>query len=318
MSKSNGEEGVRDEGVSVASSHRSGFVAVVGRPNVGKSTLINGILAQKIASVTPRPQTTRRRQLGILTLPEAQIIFYDTPGWHAPKTLLGKTMIRTIETSINEADLILFMVDLSDPPSEEDRVLTQKVVQGKRPSQILMVMNKMDVVAETVCRERLSTYRTLLPESDYRLISAKASLGLDDLIREIISRLPEGPAFFPDEDITDLSEREIASDLIREAMLQKLRAEVPHGIAVRIDEYKERSGQGAYIEATVFVERESHKAIVIGKGGAMLKAIGIEARLKIEEMSGRKVFLQLKVKVSAGWRDREDVLRRLGYIPPKG
>jgi GTP-binding protein Era len=305
-------------GLSVPSSHRSGFVAVVGRPNVGKSTLINGILAQKIASVTPWPQTTRRRQLGILTLPEAQIIFFDTPGWHSPKTLLGKAMIRTVETSADEADLILWMVDLSVPPSDEDRTLAKKIVREKDAPRILLVLNKADAVTEDVRNERLPVYRALLPESDYRIISAKNSSGLDDLIREITSRLPEGPAFFPEEDVTDLTEREIASDLIREALLQKLRAEIPHGIAVRIDEYTERSGQGAYIEATVFVERESHKAIVIGKGGAMLKAVGIEARKKIEEMSGRKIYLRLKVKISAGWRDREDILRNLGYFPPKG
>jgi GTPase len=298
-----------------SSSHRSGFVAVVGRPNVGKSTLLNAALKQEVASVSPRPQTTRRRQLGVLTLPDAQILFLDTPGWHKPKTALGNAMIRASRTALTDADVVLFLADLSQPPDQEDRELALRVRKHKRGVAVILALNKSDAASDAIREERGAEYRALLPEAECCIISARRGDGLEELLRKIVARLPEGPMLYPEEEITDLSEREIVADLIREAALRNLWAEVPHGVAVRVDQYKERGREGAYIEATIFVEKESHKAIVIGKGGAMLKTIGTEARRKAEEMSARKLFLQLRVKVLPGWRNREDALRRLGYLP---
>jgi GTPase len=294
--------------------HRSGFIAVVGRPNVGKSTLLNALLGQKVAGVSPWPQTTRRRQMGILTLPDAQFIFLDTPGWHIPKDALGRAMVKTSESTIREADAVLFLVDLSSPPAEEDRAFAKWLLElTSRPATVL-VLNKADAVTAPLLGEREAVFQTLLPGVPACRISAREKAGFPELLARIAALLPEGPELYPQDEITDLSEREIAADLIREAALRNLRAEVPHGVAVRVDEYRERGGQGAFIAATVFVEKESHKAIAIGKGGAMLKKIGSESRAKIEEMSGRKLFLQLRVKVLPGWRNRDDDLRRLGYM----
>jgi GTP-binding protein Era len=295
--------------------HRSGFVAVVGRPNVGKSTLLNALLGQKIAGVSPRPQTTRRRQMGVLTLPSAQILFHDTPGWHQPKNRLGEAMVRSSAAAIADADAVLFLADLTQAPAAEDSALAAWLQSHRRDAPVILALTKADAVSESEQTERRTQYRALLPEADCCVISAERNQGLGDLLDLIVSRLPEGPILYPEQEITDLSEREITADLIREAALRRLRAEVPHGVAVRIDQYRERGEEGAYIEATLFVEKNSHKAIVIGKGGAMLKAIGTDARRKIEEMSGRRLYLQLRVKVLPGWRNREDVLRRLGYMP---
>jgi GTP-binding protein Era len=295
--------------------HRSGFVAVVGRPNAGKSTLLNALVGQKVAGVSPWPQTTRRRQMGVLTLPDAQILFLDTPGWHKPKTALGDAMVHASLAALSDADVVLFLADLTQPVGEEDRELARKLTKQKRGDAMLMAFNKTDAVTPPVRAERSAEYQSLLPESAGCFISARDGDGLPELLREIAARLPEGPMLYPEEEVTDFSEREIVADLIREAALRNLWAEVPHGVAVRVDEYKERGEEGAYIEATIFVEKESHKAIVIGKGGAMMKAIGTEARKKAEAMSGRKIFLQLRVKVLPGWRNQEDALRRLGYLP---
>jgi GTP-binding protein Era len=297
------------------SPHRSGFAAVVGRPNVGKSTLLNALLGQKIAGVSPWPQTTRRRQMGVLTLPAAQIVFLDTPGWHAPKNALGRAMLRASETAVRDADVVLFLADLTRPVAEEDRLLADWLRGHRAGSPMVLILNKSDAVNPEVREERTEAYRSLMPGADYCVVSAERGHGLPELLECVASRLPEGPILYPEEEITDLSEREIAADLIREAALRSLRAEVPHGVAVRVEQFRERGEEGAFVEATLFVEKESHKAIVIGKNGAMLKRIGTEARRRIEEMSGRKLYLQLRVKVLPGWRNREDALRRLGYIP---
>jgi GTP-binding protein Era len=296
------------------SSHRSGFVAVVGRPNVGKSTLLNALLGQKVAGVSPWPQTTRRRQMGILTLPAAQILFLDTPGWHEPQNHLDEAMIRASADSISEADVVLFVADLTEPATGEDRELAEWVRKNKSKAPAVLALNKADAVPAEVREAREAEFGALLPAAERRVISARQGEGLPALLEAVIARLPEGPILYPEEEITDFSEREITADLIREAALRNLRAEVPHGVAVRVDQYKERGEEGAYIEGTLFVERESHKAIVIGKGGIMLKKIGSDARRKIEEMSGRKVYLELRVKVLPGWRNRRDALLRLGYV----
>lgn len=299
---------------SFPSDFRSGFVAVMGRPNVGKSTLINALLGTKIAAVSPWPQTTRKQQMGILTLEDTQIIFVDTPGVHRPHHKLGERMNEEAVNVLEECDLALFIVDASQMPDEEDRMLANVLAELKRPLPTLLVLNKVDLTdAETFDKHR-EAYLDLFPRTVADLsISATRGDNLDVLIKEIVSRLPEGPPFFPQEQITDLYEREIAADLIREAVLYNLRDEVPHSIAVRIDEYRERDHHGAYIQATLFVERESQKGIVIGQGGTMLKKIGTLARQEIEAMSGRKVFLKLRVKVRKNWRNDEAALRLFGF-----
>lgn len=293
--------------------YRSGFVAMMGKPNVGKSTLINALMGQKIAAVSPRPQTTRKRQLGILSLENAQIIFIDTPGIHLARHKLGEYMNQEAIDTLEECDLILFMVDASQPPGEEDRIITNSINEIKNLPPVIMLLNKIDRVDDGEIDEVQAKFLSLRPQSHLILISATRGDNLDKLLKKIVENLPEGPSFYPQEQITDLYEREVAADLIREASLVILRDEVPHSIAVRIDQFTERGDHGAYIEATIFVERESQKGIVIGKGGKMLKRIGTAARLEIEAMSGRKIFLQLRVKVRKNWRNDKNVLRWFGY-----
>jgi GTP-binding protein Era len=292
---------------------KSGFVAVMGKPNVGKSTLMNALIGQKIAAVSPRPQTTRLRQMGILNPEGAQVVFVDTPGVHKPHHKLGESMNKHALEALEECDLILFLVDASQPLDDEDRMLAAEIRRLKRPIPVLIVLNKLDQAGEDQVEAQTAAAQELLPNAASITISATRGDHLDRLLEEIVRLLPEGPPFFPEGQVTDLYEREIAADLIREAALYLLRDEVPHGIAVRIDEFTERNESGAYIEATLFVERESHKGIVIGQGGQMLKQIGSKARGEIEAMSGRKVFLRLRVKVRQNWRNDESVLRRFGY-----
>lgn len=309
---------VRVHAVIIPSDHRFGFVAVVGRPNVGKSTLVNALLGQKIAAVSPRPQTTRRRQLGILTLERAQIVFVDTPGIHLPRHKLGEFFNQEAEEALENVDVILFLVDASVAPQEEDRRVA-RTLAGLRPCPpVILGLNKVDILPRAALEGRGSEYRALLEDSPARAVSvlafsATAGQGLPELLAALLERLPPGPPQYPPEQVTDLYEREIAADLIREAALRFLRDEVPHALAVRIDEYKERGESGAYVAATLFVERESQKGIVIGAEGAMLRKIGSAARQEIEAMSGRKVFLELRVKVAKGWRNDEAFLRRVGY-----
>jgi GTPase len=296
--------------------HKAGYVAVMGRPNVGKSTLINALMGQKIAAVSPRPQTTRRTQLGILTQDDAQVVFIDTPGVHKARTKLGEAMVRTARDRLDDADLILFLVEADSEPLEEDRLLAEMLAEVKNPGPVLLALNKMDLVSTDQLDDSKKAYRELMPPDVEVLeipISALMGLNLDRLLEAILDRLPEGEPFYPDDQITDLYERDIAADLIREAALIHLRDEIPHGISVQISEFTERGENGAYIDALLYVERESHKPIVIGQKGEMLKKIGTTARQEIERMSGRKVFLNLKVKVRKNWRNDEKILRWFGY-----
>ena len=285
----------------------------MGRPNVGKSTLVNALLGQKVAAVSPRPQTTRKRQMGILTLDSAQAIFVDTPGIHQPRHKLGENMNREAIDTLEESDLILFVVEADHEPTPEDHMLADLLTRMKRSVPVILTLNKSDLTPEDVLAKHVEIYSALAPQAELLPVSATQGNNLDRLLEKILEYLPEGIPFFPEGQVTDLFERDIAADLIREAALNILRDEIPHGIAIRIDQYVERGDQGAYIEATLFVERESHKPIVIGQGGAMLKKIGSAARLEIEKMSGRKVFLRLRVKVRKNWRDDEKVLRWFGF-----
>ena len=292
---------------------KSGFVAVMGRPNVGKSTLVNGLLGQKIAAVSPRPQTTRRRQLGIITSATAQVIFIDTPGVHQPHHKLGEAMNEQARTALEDADLVLWIVDTSKPPTAEDQLLADLVRSSHQEAVTILVQNKIDLVPIHEMAQRQNDFQALLPTAQQVFVSATRGDGCQELLGLILERLPNGPLYYPEEQVTDLYEREIAADLIREAALLHLREEVPHGLAVRIDEYKDRNAGTAYIAATLLLERETHKPILIGKGGTMLKKIGSTARLEIEKLVGRKVFLDLRVKVRKNWRDDEETLKSLGF-----
>lgn len=293
---------------------RSGYIAIIGRPNVGKSTLVNALLGQKIAAVSPKPQTTRKRQLGILTSDKYQLVFVDTPGMHNPRHKLGKFLNREAEESLEGVDVILWLVDGAVKPTEEDQQIASLLNKTPRRTPLVLAANKMDLIPAEALNRNLEAYQ-LSVRRDAKAISLSAAQNqnLNELIELLVSLSPFRAPEFDEEQVTDSYERDIAADLIREACLHKLREEVPHGVGVRIDEFKERENGMLYIGATIFVERDSQKGIVIGEGGKMLKAIGSAARKEIEEMGGRPVFLELRVKVLKDWRNDENALQRLGY-----
>lgn len=294
--------------------YKSGFVSVLGRPNVGKSTLINRLVGMKIAAVSAWPQTTRRRQMGILTQDDAQIIFIDTPGIHKPLHKLGEWMNKEAVETLEDCDVILVLADVSQPPGEEDRMIAERLSGSKRKLPILLALNKIDLIDLSTQEYHKSAFGTLLPGAVSISISATRGDNLELLLSIIKDHLPVHPPFFPEDQITDLYEREIVADLIRESALLHLRAEVPHSLAVRIDEYKERQDGNIYIAATLFVERESQKGIVIGQGASMLKKIGITARQEIERiLETGDIYLDLRVKVRKNWRNDESALRLFGF-----
>lgn len=296
---------------------RSGFICVVGRPNVGKSSLINLLLGQKIAAVSPRPQTTQRVQLGILSDEESQMIFMDTPGIHKPLSKLGEVMNEAAIDTISDADCVLWIVDISVKPNKEDEIAAEKINSGAGADKVIMALNKCDLVNANQLAENENFYKKLLPGAKRMPVSCRTGAGVAELTAELKSRLPEGPAYYDPEQITDLYEREIASDLIRESLLRNLDDEIPHSIAVRIEEYKDRSETNSYINATLLLDRESHKGIVIGKNGEMIKKIGQDARREIERLTDRKIYLELRVKVMKNWRNDENLLRQLGIKRPE-
>jgi GTP-binding protein Era len=296
--------------------HRSGFVAVIGKPNVGKSILINAWVGEKIAIVSPKPQTTRHRLRGILTRPDAQIIFVDTPGIHQPHHKLGEFMVETAAKSIPDADVVLFMVDVSEMPTAEDEQIAQLVEEhGKAP--VILVLNKADLLPPEKVQPHGDAYFGLVKHDEWMMISATRGDNRDELLDMVVARLPQGPRYYPPDQLTDQNMRFIVAELIREQVLRFVRQEVPHAVAVAVEEWKQRREDLTYIGASVFVEKDSQKGILIGQGGAMLKRIGRAAREEIEPMVGNRVYLDLWVKVRKKWRKDEDELRRLGYALPR-
>ena len=293
---------------------RTGYIAIIGRPNVGKSTLVNALLGQKIAAVSPKPQTTRKRQLGILTTDRYQLIFVDTPGIHSARHKLGEFLNQEAQGSLEGVDVVLWLVDAFVKPTEEDKQIGLLLGKLPRRTPLVLAANKMDMVPAEALTPRLEAYQaSVRKDAKVIAISAAQNQHLDELIELLVSLSPFRAPEFDEEQVTDSYERDIAADLIREACLHKLRDEVPHGVGVRVDEFSERENGMLYIAATVFVERNSQKGILIGEGGQMMKSIGSAARKEIEEMGGRKVFLELRVKVLKDWRNDENALQRFGY-----
>jgi GTP-binding protein Era len=296
-------------------SHRSGFVAVIGRPNVGKSTLVNRLVGQKVAIVSPKPQTTRSRILGILTLEDrdTQVIFVDTPGLHRPRHKLGQAMVATATRAIPDADVVLFVVDVSVVPTDEDRMIAG-LIRKHTTSPVILVLNKMDLLPAEKIKPHTESYWELVPNHhEWMMTIATQGVNLDKLLAMIVAALPEGPRYYPGDQVTDQTERQVAAELIREQVLRHTRQEVPHAVAVVVEEFKEREGGLVYVAANIFVEKRSQKGIIIGRRGQMLRQIGSAARQQIERMTGGQVYLDLWVKVRGGWRRDERELRRLGY-----
>jgi len=291
--------------------HKSGFIAVIGRPNVGKSTLINSLIGQKIAIMSDKPQTTRNRILCILTRPEAQIVFLDTPGIHKPKHKLGEYMVKAAEGTLKEVDAIFFVVDATEKMGPGEYYILERLQATAKP--VILVVNKLDLIEKEQVLPIISHYTDKYPFVGVVPISAKEETNLDALIEEVEKYLPEGPQYYPEDMVTDQPERLIVAELVREKALQLTRDEVPHAIAVDVDEMKARDNGDTYIRATIYVERDSQKGILIGAKGSMLKEIGKLARADIEMLLGTRVFLDLWVKVKKDWRDRDSVLRGFGF-----
>lgn len=292
---------------------RSGFSAIVGRPNVGKSTLLNRVLGQKIAIMSDKAQTTRNKIHGIYTTDEEQVIFIDTPGIHKPKHRLGEVMTSMALDTLNEVDLILFLIDAEQGYGKGDQFIIDFL--KKTDSPVFLVVNKIDKVHPNDLLPLIDRYRSLYDFAEIIPLSALQGQNVSALLEQIRNYLPEGPKYYPEDQVTDHPERFIISELIREKILQLTRDEVPHSIAVVIDQMKtDEKHKKAEIQATIMVERSSQKGIIIGKAGSMLKQIGTLARKEIEALTGDKIFLELWVKVDKNWRDKEEELKNFGYI----
>ena len=291
-------------------SYKSGFVAVIGRPNVGKSTLINHIIGQKIAIMSDKPQTTRSRIQCIFNMEDAQMIFLDTPGIHKPKHKLGEYMLRAAEGTLKEVDVILFVIDATEKFGGGEKYIIERLNTTKRP--VILVINKLDLIEREQSLPIISSYSDKYNFAAVVPISALDGTNVDNLILEAKKYLPEGPQYYPADMVTDQPERLIIAELVREKLLHSTEDEVPHSIAVDIDEMKKRNNGDIYIRATIYVERDSQKGIIIGKNGEMLKNIGKLARPEIEMLIGTKVYLDLWVKVKKNWRNSQGAIQNFG------
>ncbi|PFK64071.1 GTPase Era [Bacillus thuringiensis] len=291
--------------------YKSGFVSIIGRPNVGKSTFLNRIIGQKIAIMSDKPQTTRNKIQGVYTENDAQVIFIDTPGIHKPKHKLGDFMVKMAQTTLKEVDIVLFMVNAVEGFGRGEEFIIEKLNETKQP--VFLVINKIDQLHPEQLLELIDQYRKLHEFAEIVPISALDGNNVDALIGTIKKYLPEGPQYYPENQVTDHPERFIIAELIREKVLHLTREEVPHSVAVVIDAIQKREGGAVYINATIVVERASQKGIIIGKQGKMLKEVGKRARFDIEALLGSKVFLEVWVKVQKDWRNKMSQLRDLGF-----
>ncbi len=293
-------------------SFKSGFVTIVGRPNVGKSTLMNHILGEKIAIMSDKPQTTRTKIMAIHQRDDSQVIFMDTPGMHRPKHKLGEYMMKAATQTLRDVDLVLFMVDDSKKIGPGDQWILDTLQAAN--VKVYLIINKMDLLGPDEYANIVKTYQQFDFIQDIIGVSAVNNTNINVLMDKIIASMPEGPMYYPDDMITDQPEKVIVAEIIREKILHYIRDEIPHGVAVEIEKMRKREGDHMYdIEATIICEKESHKGIIIGKGGRKLKGIGKSAREDIERFLDLKVYLQLWVKVRPGWRDDNNQLRSLGY-----
>ncbi len=298
-----------DESITLPAVERAGVVAILGRPNVGKSTLLNALVGQKVAITSPKPQTTRSAIRGILTRDDAQIVFVDTPGIHRPRNRLGNYMMQQARQSVPDADVLCMVVDITHMPNELDEQIAAMIRRSRSPK--ILVLNKIDR-PNPHATECLTAFRALVNWDMEVAISALKGEGLPTFVDEIVRRLPQGPAFYAAEQVTDQHERDICAELVRERIMHLIGDEIPYGIAVEVEEWEQRP-RNLYMRMTISVEKESQKAILIGKGGSMLRRIGSEARPAIEQQVGQKVYLDLWVKPRTNWRDDPNALNWLGY-----
>ncbi len=290
---------------------KSGFVAIVGRPNVGKSTFMNYVLGQKIAIMSDKAQTTRNKIQGVYTKDDAQIVFLDTPGIHKPKHELGEFMVKSAYSALKEVDAVLFMVNVSEKRGPGDDFIIEKLKGIKTP--IFLVLNKIDLVTPELLLERVESYKDALDFAGVFPISVLQGNNVNELMEGLINALPEGPQYYPADQITDHPEYFVVSELIREKILQLTQEEIPHSVAVTVDKMQKDEFDKVHVYANIIVERKSQKGIIIGKGGRLLKEIGTRARRDIQQLLGNKVYLELWVKVEKDWRKRKSNLQEYGY-----
>ncbi|GLX69157.1 GTPase Era [Paenibacillus glycanilyticus] len=290
---------------------RSGFVAIIGRPNVGKSTLMNHLIGQKIAIMSDKPQTTRNKIHGVYTTDTSQIVFLDTPGIHKPQSKLGDYMMKTAEGALKEVEAVLFLIDVADGLGGGDRFIIEQLKKVDTP--VFLVMNKIDKVQPELLFETITQYKDLYPFAEIVPISALQGNNVETLLAQLQKYLPEGPQYYPADQVTDHPEQFVVSELIREKILHMTREEIPHSIAVGIEDMRVQENGVVYIGAVIFVERDSQKGIIIGKKGALLKEVGKQARRDIEALLGSRTFLELWVKVKKDWRNQDRVLKDFGF-----
>ncbi|EGQ3440147.1 GTPase Era [Staphylococcus pseudintermedius] len=294
------------------SEYKSGFVTIIGRPNVGKSTFVNRVIGHKIAIMSDKAQTTRNKIQGVMTQQDAQIIFLDTPGIHKPKHKLGDYMMKVAKNTLSEIDAVMFMVNVNEEIGRGDEYIMEMLKTVKTP--VFLVLNKIDLVHPDALMPRIEQYQRYMDFAEIIPISALEGHNVDHFINVLKSYLPEGPQYYPDGQISDHPEQFVVSELIREKILQTTSEEIPHAIGVNVERMTQESEDRVHIEAVIYVERDSQKGIVIGKGGKKLKEVGKRARLDIEHLLGSKVYLDLWVKVQKDWRNKSSFIKQMGYV----